>query len=429
MNPYNIIRNKAEGPGNTSAEIRYLIDSYTANQLPDYQMAAWLMAVYHKGLSAEELQSLVATMLDSGESLDFSQLDGFVADKHSTGGVGDKVSLILAPILASCGIFVPMISGRALGHTGGTLDKLETIPGFNTDIDLATFRRLVESVGCGLIGQTGEICPADKKLYALRDVTATVSSIPLISASIMSKKLAEGLDGLLLDVKFGSGAFMSNLDSASELAETMVGIGERAGLKIRARLTDMNQPLGLKCGLWCEVAESVAVLEGSGPDDLRELSLILAGDILELTGESNGPDIARQALDSGTARAKFDEIVHAQGGDINALNDPQQHQPNVTLPIIADQSGWLAEVDTYALGMSLITAGGGRTKLTDPVDPTVGFELGVKVGDRVKQGDELGRYFGGDEYRVAQSHDQLVAALHWSHEQTEPLPLVVDTVG
>jgi pyrimidine-nucleoside phosphorylase len=429
LNTYDIIRNKADGPGNTSAEIRYLIDNYIAERLPDYQMAAWLMAVYHKGLAPEELQTLVASMLDSGERLDFSNIDGFVADKHSTGGVGDKISLILAPLLAACDIFVPMISGRALGHTGGTLDKLETIPGFKTDLDLATFKGLVASVGCGLIGQTGEICPADRRLYALRDVTATVSSIPLISASIMSKKLAEGLDGLSLDVKWGSGAFMSTLKQAQVLAETMVGIGDRAGLKIRARLTDMNQPLGTKCGLWCEVTESIAVLEGGGPDDLRELSLILANDVLELAGETGGIELARQTLDSGAARDKFDEIIHAQGGDVTALNDLNLHQPEFTQPIVAGESGWLAEVDTYAIGMSLITAGGGRTKLSDLIDPTVGFEFNVKVGDRVEKGDEIGCYFGGTADKLKQAHDQFVKSLQWSPEMTAHLPLVVGAIG
>jgi len=426
MIPYDLIRKKQQGQAHSSEEIRFLVSSFAAGSLPDYQMAAWLMAVYFQGMTATERRVLVQAMIDSGERLDFSYLDGYVADKHSTGGVGDKVSLILAPIVAACGVYVPMLSGRGLGHTGGTLDKLDAIPGFKTNLDLETFRKLVADVGACFIGQTAGICPADKKMYALRDVTATVSSIPLICASIMCKKIAAGIQGLVLDVKVGNGAFMTGLDEARKLAQALKQTGADFGVKTAARLTDMNQPLGRAAGSWCEVRESLEVLEGGGPEDLATLSKVLSADILHLAGREQPEQTVAAALSSGRAREKFDEIVAAQGGDCRALNNGRTHQPDVTIPILAPRSGYLGGVDTYRCGMSLITAGAGRRCMTDTLDPSAGFILEVKIGDRVEAGDEVGRYFGADREKVAAAAGQLRGALSWEEAKVEPPRLMVE---
>ena len=314
MIPYELIRKKQGGAAHTPEEIRWLLEAFTSGELPDYQMAAWLMAVYFQGMDPGERQMLVEAMIDSGRRLDFSHLDGYVADKHSTGGVGDKVSLVLGPLVAACGVYVPMISGRGLGHTGGTLDKLDAIPGFRTSLDLETFERQVAEVGICIMGQTDDICPADKQLYALRDVTATVSSVPLIAGSIMSKKIAEGIQGLVLDVKWGSGAFMGSLAEARELARVLVETGAAFGVDTVAHISDMNQPLGRSAGVWCEVREAVAALEGDGPADLVELSLFLASEMLRLAGRDDPQLEVQDALASGRAREKLDELVSAQGG-------------------------------------------------------------------------------------------------------------------
>ena len=389
-------------------------------------MAAWLMAVYFRGMTTAEREELVKAMIDSGERLDFSHLPGYVADKHSTGGVGDKVSLILAPLVAACGVFVPMISGRGLGHTGGTLDKLESIPGFTTALDLPTFKKVVAEVGACLIGQTEEICPADRKIYALRDVTATVSSIPLICGSIMSKKIAEGISGLVLDVKVGNGAFMTTVEEARALADALVATGQAFGVDTVARLTNMDQPLGHAAGIWCEVREALDVLEGGGPDDLRDLTLTLSADILRLAGVDEPEETAAQALSSGKAREKFDEIVAAQQGDVKALAQLDLHAPDVTVPLVAPSSGYLAAVDTYRAGLSVITGGGGRTQAGDSIDPTAGFILQAKVGDRMETGDEIGRAFGADAGKVEAAARELTAALTIVPEPVEPLRLLLD---
>ena len=288
MIPYALIRNKQAGMAHTKEEIRFLVEAFTDGRLPDYQMAAWLMAVYFQGMTVEERQELVAAMIDSGQRLDFSHLDGYVADKHSTGGVGDKVSLVLAPVVAACGIYVPMLSGRSLGHSGGTLDKLDTIPGYRTSLDLADFQRIVADVGVCIMGQTDEICPADKKMYALRDVTATIGSVPLICGSIMSKKIAEGIQGLVLDVKWGSGAFMTSQEEARHLAQALQETGTAFGLATAARITDMNQPLGLAAGNDLEIDECVEALEGNGPNDLMRVTFSLGECMLRLAGIASG---------------------------------------------------------------------------------------------------------------------------------------------
>lgn len=426
MIPYNLIRLKQQGQSHTPEEIRFLVESYNAGRLPDYQMAAWLMAVYFEGMSTDERRELVRAMIDSGRRLDFSHLDGYVADKHSTGGVGDKVSLILGPLVAACGVYVPMLAGRGLGHTGGTIDKLETIPGFRTDLDLETFQRLVAEVGLCIMGQTEDICPADKKMYALRDVTATVSSLPLICGSIMSKKIAEGIQGLVLDVKWGSGAFMPSIVKARELAGALKETGEDFGVNTVTRITDMNQPLGTAAGMWCEVQESIEVLEGAGPEDLVTLSMLLSADILQLAGIADPLPILEEALHTGRAREKFDQMVAAQGGDPRALTDPDTHCPKVTIPIEAPRDGYLQAVDNYTCGMSLTTAGAGRLRQQDGLDPTAGLVLEAKIGDQVQAGDEIGRFFGADRSKVEAAARELAAALSWGDERVERPALVIE---
>ena len=433
MIPYDLIRTKQQGRAHTPEEIRFLVEAFTDGSLPDYQLAAWLMAVYFQGMEIEERHELVRAMIESGRRLDFSHLDGYVADKHSTGGVGDKVSLVLGPLVAACGVYVPMLSGRGLGHTGGTLDKLDAIPGFRTALDVETFQRQVAEVGVCIMGQTDDICPADGKMYALRDVTATVSSIPLICGSIMSKKIAEGIRGLVLDVKWGSGAFMTSLDEARTLAAALKETGAAFGVDTVTRITDMNQPLGRTAGIWCEVQEAVEVLEGGGPSDVAALSKTLSADILRLAGESNPDRVVEAALTSGRAREKFDQMVAAQSGDVKALSDPNMHRPAVTIPLKAPRSGCLQAVDTYACGMSLITAGAGRVRQRDSIDLTAGFILEVKVrlaagqvGDRIQAGEEIGRCFGADRGRVEAAAGELQAALSWGEEKVEPQQLVVE---
>ncbi|MFB0515922.1 MAG: thymidine phosphorylase [Candidatus Neomarinimicrobiota bacterium] len=426
MIAYRLIRKKQQGRAHTPEEIRFLVEAFANGTLPDYQMAAWLMAVYFQGMTVDERQELVRAMIESGRRLDFSHLDGYVADKHSTGGVGDKVSLVLGPLVAACGVYVPMLSGEGLGHTGGTLDKLDAIPGFRTDLDLDTFQRIVAQVGICIMRQTDEICPADKKMYALRDLTATVGSLPLICGSIMSKKVAEGIQGLVLDVKWGSGAFMTSIDDARTLALALKDTGEAFGVQTVTRITDMNQPLGRSSGIWCEVQEAIEVLEGGGPDDLVTLAKTLSADILRLAGFDDPERVVEEALASGRAREKFDEMVAAQGGEVEALTDPHLHWPTVTIPLKAPTGGCLQAVDTYQAGMSLITAGAGRQHQNEAIDPTAGFRLEVKIGDEVQAGDEIGCYFGTDQGRVEAAARELQEALSWGEEKPQRPRLVVE---
>lgn len=391
MNPAQIIAKKRDGATLAPAELYGLVEGYAAGTVPDYQMAAWAMAVYLRGMTDEETTVLTEAMLASGAK--FAWPGGMqVVDKHSTGGIGDKTSLILAPLMACCGLTVPMISGRGLGATGGTLDKLEAVPGFRTNLTLDEIRAVASSVGCVITGATADLVPADRKLYALRDVTATVASIPLITASIMSKKLAEGLDALVLDVKFGSGAFMKTVDEARRLAQSMVAVGKRMGVKTTALLTDMNQPLGRMAGNGVEVDESIDVLQGGGPTDLVELTLELGAELLLAAGTFAARDAAlaeqRALLADGRALAKFREMVEAQGGDLDA---PRARAGEVM--VTAARAGYIAAIDTEALGWAVIELGGGRKVLTDRVDPAVGLEMLVRLGQKVDAGRPLVRMF------------------------------------
>src|SRR5712671_3776550 len=389
-----LIRRKRDGVELQRNEIEFLVNGYTRDEIPDYQMSAWLMAVLLRGMTRAELAALTETMLNSGQVLDFSELPAAKTDKHSTGGVGDKTSLIIAPIVAAGGLYVPMISGRGLGHTGGTLDKLESIPGFNVNLSVADFRRVLAQCGAGLIGQTAEIAPADKKLYALRDVTGTVESPYLICASIMSKKLAEGIDALVLDVKTGSGAFMKAEKDAVFLAELMVETGERMGKQVVALITDMDQPLGCMIGNALEVVEVVDILRGEGPEDLLQLCLELAGWMLHLGGVSDsvaeGKKHSEKLIASGQALDKFRQMVELQGGDPRTIDDPKKlPQAHSTMTISSRRNGYLASLQCEQIGTACVILGGGRERKEDSVDPTVGIVLHKKVGDAVSVGEPL----------------------------------------
>jgi pyrimidine-nucleoside phosphorylase len=408
-----LIRKKRDGKELSPPEIEYLVKAYTSGETPDYQVSAWLMAVVLRGMTRAETSALTDAMLRSGEVLDLSDLPGKKVDKHSTGGVGDKTSLILAPLVAAAGLFVPMISGRGLGHTGGTLDKLESIPGFNVNLSVPQFRSVLNKCGCAMIGQTSEIAPADRKLYALRDVTGTVESPYLICASIMSKKLAEGIDALVLDVKTGSGAFMKQEKDAVFLAELMVETGERMGKTMVALITNMDQPLGIKVGNSLEVEEALDVLHGSGPGDLRSLCIELAGWMLDRGGAAKtveqGRSIAEKLLDSGKALERFRQMVTLQGGDVRAIDDPTLlPQSKYKLDVLSAKSGYVTTIDCEAIGIACVALGGGREKKEDNVDPAVGIVLHRKLGDPVVAGEPLCMIHHNSEARAARASQLLM---------------------
>jgi pyrimidine-nucleoside phosphorylase len=389
-----IIRQKRDGKELSSGEIEGLVNAYTSGEVPDYQVSAWLMAVVLRGMTRGETAALTDAMLHSGEVLDFSAIAAKKVDKHSTGGVGDKTSLVLAPLAAAAGVAVPMISGRGLGHTGGTLDKLEAIPGFNVNLPVKEFRRVLEACGCAMIGQTADIAPADRKLYALRDVTGTVESPYLICASIMSKKLAEGIDALVLDVKTGSGAFMKNEKDAAFLAELMVETGERMGKQVVALITDMDQPLGNMIGNALEVAEVVEILRGAGPDDLRELCLELAAWMLHLGGAAKsvreGKESSKGLISSGKALERFRQMVQMQGGDVRVIDDPGKFcKARSTMQVTSARTGFVTSMQCEQIGTACVILGGGRERKEDTVDPAVGIVLHKKVGDRVNVNEPL----------------------------------------
>ena len=398
-----VIRKKRDGMELSRDEIEGLVDAYTKGNIPDYQVSAWLMAVVLRGMSRPETAALTDAMLHSGEVLDLSSIAARKVDKHSTGGVGDKTSLVLAPLVAAAGIAVPMISGRGLGHTGGTLDKLESIPGFNVNLSVANFRRILETCGCAMIGQTAEIAPADRKLYALRDVTGTVESPYLICASIMSKKLAEGIDALVLDVKTGAGAFMKTEKDAAFLAELMVETGQRMGKQVVALITDMDQPLGNMIGNSLEVIEVIEVLRGKGPEDLRQLCLELAAWMLHLGGiaktVADGKHQSEKLISSGKALEKFRQMIDLQGGDPRVIDDaarlPQSHH---TMSVVSAKAGFISSMQCEQIGTACVILGGGRERKEDSVDPSVGIVLHNKVGDAVALGEPFATiYFNAED--------------------------------
>jgi len=433
MRVVDLIRRKRDSGELTREEIEELIAAYTRGDVPDYQMSAWLMAVVLRGMSRPEIAALTEAMLRSGRVLDFSDLPGRKVDKHSTGGVGDKPSLVIAPIVAAGGVKVPMISGRGLGHSGGTLDKLEAIPGFNVNLSLAEFRRVLETCGCALIGQTAEIAPADKKIYALRDVTGTVESPALICASIMSKKLAEGIDALVLDVKTGSGAFMKNIEDAANLAELLVETGKRMGKNVVALLTDMNQPLGRKAGNAMEVAESIEVLSGAGPADLRELCLELAAWMFFL-GErvktvEEGKKLSADVIVSGHAREKFREIVGLQGGDVGVIDDPRRlAHARQTLDVTSPSDGFIAATQCEQLGVACVVLGGGREKKEDTIDPAVGLEFHKRIGDAAKRGEPLCTLYYNATTRLDEARHLIETAYRIEPEKPKAIPPLIHRV-
>lgn len=394
MQAYAVIKKKRDGERLSTEEISWFIERYAAGEIADYQVAAWLMAVYIRGLDAVETASLTEALLHSGKQVDLSGIDGVKVDKHSTGGVGDKTTLVLAPLLAAAGAKVAKMSGRGLGHTGGTIDKLESIPGFKTELSPEEFIAQVNRVGVAVVAQTEEIVPADKKLYALRDVTATVDSIPLIAASIMSKKLASGADAIVLDVKTGSGAFMQDLTAARELARLMVAIGKRAGRRVAALITDMDQPLGYAVGNAVEMSEAIATLKGRGPLDLTELCLELGSRMLVLSELAADAVTARARLEDllwdGRALAKFKEWVEAQGGDPAVVDRPEMlPEAPRRIPVPSPRSGYVVQVNALAIGEAARILGAGRAQKEDRVDSSVGVVLGAKVGTKVEAGEPL----------------------------------------
>jgi len=430
-----VIRKKRDGLELTRAEVEGLVAGYTGGEIPDYQASAWLMAVVLRGMTRGETAALTDAMLHSGEVLDFSSLPGKKVDKHSTGGVGDKTSLVLAPLAAAAGVAVPMISGRGLGHTGGTLDKLESIPGFNVNLPVEKFRRVLETCGCAMIGQTAEIAPADRKLYALRDVTGTVESPYLICASIMSKKLAEGVDALVLDVKTGSGAFMKSEKDAAFLAELMVETGERMGKKVVALITDMNQPLGNMIGNSLEVMECVDILRGEGPHDLRELCHELAGWMLHLGGASKtvqeGKRLSEKLISSGAALSRFRQMIELQGGDPRVIDD-FEHLPQAqhTMEVTSSANGYVASMQCEQIGTACVILGGGRERKEDSVDPAVGIVLHKKIGDQVSAGERVATIHYNSEPRAQRVQELIKASYEIAGAvPAEAPPLVHRVIG
>ena len=425
-----LIEQKREGQSLSGPAIEWFVSSYAKDELPDYQMAAMAMAIMWHGLDAEELANWTKAMLESGDILDFDHIAKPKIDKHSTGGVGDKVSIPLAPLVASCGIAVPMMSGRGLSHTGGTLDKLESIPGFTARISQERFKEVLEAHSLVLAGQSDTIAPADRRLYALRDATGTVPSIPLIASSIMSKKLAEGLDGLLLDVKVGSGAFMKDVVSARRLAQTMVSIGQSRDVETVALITDMNQPLGREVGNANEMAESVAILRGEGPPDITQLIMQFAETMLEMAGYSDPKMEIENAIASGSALDKLKEVVQAQGGDPSVLDDPQR-LPGAShgAEIIAKQAGHVVRCDALTIGLATSRLGAGREKIEDSVDHAVGVTIHAKVGDRVEVGDTLAvaRFNDPDKWEAQES--RLESAWEIGETTPETRPLIIEKIG
>jgi pyrimidine-nucleoside phosphorylase len=424
-----LIERKRDGGTLSGEEWRELIARFTAGQVPDYQMAALAMAVFYRGLATDELSALTDAMLMSGDRLHFTGEARPRVDKHSTGGVGDKTSLLLAPMLAACGVVVPMMSGRGLGHTGGTLDKLEAIPGFRTGLSLAETEKQAREIGLAMIGQTAEIAPADGKLYALRDVTATVESIPLISASIMSKKLAEGLSGLVLDVKIGSGAFLPETERALALAKTMIDLGTARNCPTVALITAMDRPLGVACGNALEVAEAIAGLRGQGPADLMEVTFALGIEMLLLAGVDRDAASARSRLEetirSGAALDRFRQLVAAQGGDAMVVDHPERlPSAPVQLAVRAERDGTITRVEPRALGRAIIELGGGRREVTDAVLPDVGLEVSAKPGQTVKHGDRLAVIHARSREAAEAVVASIRAAIPVGDSTPEVLPLI-----
>ncbi|PID39805.1 MAG: thymidine phosphorylase [Proteobacteria bacterium] len=433
MRIQDLIRQKRDGEVLAEDGIRTFIQGVADGSVPDYQAAALLMAIYLQGLRPGELSIWADAMLHSGRVMDLSAIAGVKVDKHSTGGVGDKVSICLAPLVAACGVPVPMISGRGLGHTGGTLDKLEAIPGFSTDQSPERFAALVDEVGLSLIGQTADLAPADKKLYALRDVTSTVESIPLIASSIMSKKLAEGIDALVLDVKVGSGAFMKDREHAKELAKTIIGIGQRAGKQVTAFITDMNQPLGREVGNASETREAIEILQGQGPEDLWQLTRALAVEMLLLGKVADDEASAGAAVDKaradGSALARLRRCVELQGGDPAVIDDPSKlPTADQQIDVKVDRDGVLTTIVTEQIGVAGMTLGAGRKRTDDVIDPGVGLTMHARLGQQLKAGDRLATLHHRDEAKAEEAAAIVRAACQLGDHPVDPPELILEVL-
>ena len=429
MNTIELIRKKRNGESLSKEEILFLVSSYTKNKIPDYQFSAFLMAVYLKGMNTTETAALTEAMLYSGKVIDLSSIKGIKIDKHSTGGVGDKTSLIIAPIAAAAGVNVPMISGRGLGHTGGTLDKLEAIPGYSTNLSLSDYKKVLKKCGLVLIGQTKEIAPADKLIYALRDVTATVESIPLITGSIMSKKLAEGIDGLVLDVKTGSGAFMQKFSDAKELAQSLINTAKAFDKKVLAFITDMNQPLGNYIGNWFEVYESIKILRGEVVPDLCEVSFTLSGAMIYLGGEAKsieeGIKLSKELIANGKAFEKFVELVKLQGGDVSYLYHPEKYpKPKHTLKVKSNVEGFVSTIDTYQIGVAALELGAGRLKKEDVIDPKAGIIFHKKLGDKLAKGEIVAELFTDKKNILPGAEKRIINALRVTESKPKKQKLI-----
>jgi len=434
MRTVDLIHKKRDGEELTAEEISYLVESYNSGDIPDYQISAFLMAVYFAGMTDREVSALTDSIVRTGETVDLSSIPGVKVDKHSTGGVGDKTTLIVAPLAAACGVIVPKVTGRALGHTGGTLDKLESIPGMRTDLSVDEFRTQLREVGVAFIGQSAKVAPADGKLYTLRDVTATVESIPLIASSIMSKKLSVGSDALVLDVKVGAGAFMKRQTDARKLAQMMVGIGRRVDRRVQALITDMNQPLGYAVGNAVEVMEVSQVLHNEGPDDLKRLSLELAARMVFLAklvpSLDDAREMALQKLADGSAFRKFRDVVIAQGGDPKSL-DKFELLPNATgmREISSPRAGYVTAIDAEDIGAASGLMGASRDKKEDKIDPAVGVILEAKIGDKVEAGSVLCRLYYTREEGVDEAADMVEDAFRISSQKPDERELILEVVG
>ena len=433
MRAVDIIIKKRDGGRLTREEIAWLIEGYVSGVVPDYQMAAWAMAVVWRGMDAQETADLTLAMARSGDMLDLHDIAPLTVDKHSTGGVGDKTSLVLGPMCAAIGLRMAKMSGRGLGFSGGTLDKLESIPGLQVDLSPAAFRRAVAEVGLVIAGQSADLAPADRQLYALRDVTGTVDSIPLIAASVMSKKLAAGADCIILDVKTGRGAFMKTLDDARRLAEAMVGIGRLAGRRVAAAITSMEQPLGRAVGNALEIREAIDTLEGQGPADLTDLCLTLGAHLALISGRAGSLDEGRAllqgALDSGAASRKWRQFVVNQGGDARAIDEPDRlPQAPIRVPVAAPADGHVAAIDSLTLGMVVNGLGGGRQRKTDLIDPAVGIVLGRKVGEPVRRGDVLATVHARDEASISEVRQRVEAAFTLVENAVQAPPLIYEVI-
>jgi pyrimidine-nucleoside phosphorylase len=434
MNPVELIRKKRDKKILTEEEINFLIHSFTKGQIPSYQFSAFLMASFLNSLNKHETASLTKSMLFSGRVINLNNIKGKKVDKHSTGGVGDKTSLILAPIVAAAGVKVPMISGRGLGHTGGTLDKLESIPGFTTNISLEQYTSIIKKCGAVLAGQTKEVAPADKLIYALRDVTATVESIPLITASIMSKKLAEGIDGLVLDVKTGSGAFMKNFEDAKALAESLTRTAKAFKKRVIAFITDMNQPLGNYIGNWLEVYECIKVLQGEKVSDLLELSLLLSGSMIYLGDKAKsiqeGISTAEKMIESGKAFDKLIEITKLQNGDITYLKEPRKYpKSKIHEKVFSDRSGYVEKINSFEIGMASLELGAGRITMEDKIDPKAGIIFYPKISDKINKGDLIAELFTDNKNVVEQMKKKLLASIKCSYKKVVSPELIKSRIN